>query len=33
MNFLKAFYIGLKSNYKARQNFEYSSHIYILKNR
>ncbi|MEC5165215.1 2-polyprenyl-3-methyl-5-hydroxy-6-metoxy-1,4-benzoquinol methylase [Flavobacterium sp. PL11] len=33
MNFIKAFYIGLKSNYKARQNFEYSSHIYILKNK
>jgi 2-polyprenyl-3-methyl-5-hydroxy-6-metoxy-1,4-benzoquinol methylase len=32
MNFLKAIYIGLKSNRKAKQNFEYSSLIYILKN-
>jgi len=31
MNFVKAFFIGLQSNWKARQNFEYSSHIYILK--
>ena len=33
MNFMKAFFIGLQSNRKARKNFEYSSHIYILKNK
>ena len=33
MNFIKAFFIGLKSNWKARLHFEYSSHIYILKNK
>ncbi|MEO4007257.1 class I SAM-dependent methyltransferase [Flavobacterium sp. CAU 1735] len=33
MNFLKGFWIGLRSNIAAKQNFEYSSHIYILKNR
>ena len=33
MNFIKAFFIGLKSNWKASQHFEYSSHIYILKNK
>lgn len=32
MNFFKAFYIGLKSNYKARKRFQYSSLIYIIKN-
>jgi 2-polyprenyl-3-methyl-5-hydroxy-6-metoxy-1,4-benzoquinol methylase len=32
MNFIKAFFIGLQSNFKAKKNFEYSSHIYILKN-
>ena len=32
MNFLKAFFIGLQSNWKAKKNFEYSSHIYVLKN-
>ena len=32
MNFVKAFSIGLQSNWKAKNNFEYSSHIYILKN-
>lgn len=32
MNYLKAFFIGLRSNLKAKQNLEYSSHIYILKN-
>ena len=32
MNFIKAFYIGLKSNWKGNQNSEYSSHIYLLKN-
>ena len=33
MNFIKAFFIGLQSNWKAKQNFEYSSHIYVLKNK
>ena len=33
MNFLKAVYIGLRSNIKAKQNFEYSSLIYTIKNR
>lgn len=32
MNFIKAFFIGLKSNWKAKQNLEYSSHIYVIKN-
>ena len=32
MNFIKAFYIGLKSNLKAIKTSEYSSHIYIIKN-
>ena len=32
MNFIKAFFIGLKSNWKAQKTSEYSSHIYILKN-
>ncbi len=32
MNFVKAFFIGLQSNFRAKKNFEYSSHIYILKN-
>ncbi len=32
MNFIKAFFIGLKSNLKATRNSEYSSHIYVLKN-
>jgi 2-polyprenyl-3-methyl-5-hydroxy-6-metoxy-1,4-benzoquinol methylase len=32
MNFIKAFFIGFKSNMKAKQNFEYSSHIYVIKN-
>lgn len=32
MNFIKAFFIGLQSNWYARKNFEYSSHIYIIKN-
>lgn len=31
MNFIKAFFIGLQSNWKAKKNFEYSSHIYVLK--
>ena len=33
MNFIKAFFIGLQSNWKAKKNFEYSSHIYIIKNK
>ena len=33
MNYIKAFFIGLKSNFKAKQTLEYSSHIYILKNK
>lgn len=33
MNFISAFFTGLKSNFKAKKNFEYSSHIYILKNK
>ncbi|WP_395066694.1 class I SAM-dependent methyltransferase [Flavobacterium sp.] len=32
MNFIKAFFIGLKSNWKGNQNSEYSSHIYVIKN-
>ena len=32
MNFIKAFFIGLQSNWEATSDFEYSSHIYILKN-
>lgn len=32
MNYFKAFFIGLKSNWKARKTSEYSSHIYVLKN-
>lgn len=32
MNYFKAVWIGLQSNWKARQKMEYSSHIYILKN-
>lgn len=32
MNFFKAFCIGLRSNWKANQSKEYSSHIYVLKN-
>lgn len=31
MNPLKAFYIALKSNFKARTSKEYSSLIYVLK--
>ncbi|RTY97382.1 class I SAM-dependent methyltransferase, partial [Flavobacterium bomense] len=33
MNFMKAFFTGLQSNWKAKKDFEYSSHIYILKNK
>lgn len=32
MNFPKAFFIGLQSNWKARTTLEHSSHIYVLKN-
>lgn len=32
MNFLKAIWIGLVSNWKAKRSLEYSSHIYVLKN-
>lgn len=32
MNFIKAFFIGLRSNLKASNTKEYSSHIYVLKN-
>lgn len=32
MNFFKGIYIGLRSNYKAKENFQYSSIIYIIKN-
>ena len=32
MNYFKAFFVGLQSNWKAKRNMEYSSHIYILKN-
>lgn len=32
MNFVSAFFTGLRSNLKAKRNFEYSSHIYVLKN-
>jgi len=31
MNFIKGFFIGLRSNIKATRNFEYSSHIYVIK--
>jgi hypothetical protein len=30
MNYVKAF-VGLRSNFKAKQNFEYSSHIHPQK--
>jgi 2-polyprenyl-3-methyl-5-hydroxy-6-metoxy-1,4-benzoquinol methylase len=32
MNFIKAFFVGLQSNWKAKRNLEYSSLIYVLKN-
>ena len=32
MNFIKAFFVGCKSNWKGSKNSEYSSHIYVLKN-
>jgi 2-polyprenyl-3-methyl-5-hydroxy-6-metoxy-1,4-benzoquinol methylase len=31
-NFLKAFYVGLRSNLKAKSTSEYSSLIYVIKN-
>ncbi len=33
MNFVKATYIGLKSNWKAKKSGEWSSHIYVLRNK
>lgn len=33
MNFIKAFFVGLQSNLKAMKNMEYSSHIYIIRNK
>jgi 2-polyprenyl-3-methyl-5-hydroxy-6-metoxy-1,4-benzoquinol methylase len=33
MNFVKATYIGLKSNWKARKSGEWSSHIYVLNSK
>src|SRR6218665_1194754 len=33
MNYIKAFFVGLKSNWKAKRTKEYSSHIYVLKNK
>ena len=32
MNYVKAIWIGLVSNWKAKRSSEYSSHIYVLKN-
>ncbi len=32
MNFINAFVIGLRSNLKAKQSLEFSSHIYVIKN-
>lgn len=32
MNYISAFFVGLKSNLKASSTKEYSSHIYVLKN-
>ena len=32
MNYLKAFFIGWKSNNFGNKNLEFSSHIYVLKN-
>lgn len=32
MNYLKAFFVGWKSNRYGSKNSEYSSHIYVLKN-
>lgn len=33
MNFIQAFFIGLQSNLKAMRTNEYSSHIYVIKNK
>jgi len=33
MNFFKAFYVGLRSNIKAITTKEFSSHIYVIKNK
>ena len=33
MNYISAFFVGLKSNLKAGSTKEYSSHIYVLKNK
>lgn len=32
MNFIRAFFVGLKSNKSGKQTNEYSSHIYVIKN-
>ena len=32
MNFIRAFFVGLKSNLNGKQTKEFSSHIYIIKN-
>lgn len=32
MNFVNGFLMGLRSNWKAKQNLEFSSHIYVLEN-
>ena len=32
MNYFKSFWIGIKSNLKAKRSKEYSSLIYVLKN-
>jgi 2-polyprenyl-3-methyl-5-hydroxy-6-metoxy-1,4-benzoquinol methylase len=32
MNYIKAFFIGLQSNWKASRSKEFSSHVYVLKN-
>lgn len=32
MNFIKAFFVGLKSNQSGTKTKEYSSHIYVIKN-
>jgi 2-polyprenyl-3-methyl-5-hydroxy-6-metoxy-1,4-benzoquinol methylase len=33
MNFIRAFFVGLKSNLSAKKSKEYSSHIYVIKNK
>ena len=32
MNFIRAFFVGLKSNRSGKKTKEYSSHIYVIKN-